>query len=61
MATASRAAFDWAGSLVAALQSATGAGMRLGFGYLAGGPAPFETVRPVVDHCINGDLDDLLS
>jgi methanol:N,N-dimethyl-4-nitrosoaniline oxidoreductase len=21
----------------------------------------FETVRPVVDHCINGDLDDLLS
>ena len=34
------------GSLVAALQSATGAGMRLVFGYLAGGPAPFETVRP---------------
>jgi len=21
----------------------------------------FETVRPVVDHCMNGDLDDLLS
>jgi methanol:N,N-dimethyl-4-nitrosoaniline oxidoreductase len=21
----------------------------------------FETVRPVVDHCVNGDLDDLLS
>ncbi|HEX2743134.1 MAG TPA: hypothetical protein VHN16_01865, partial [Streptosporangiaceae bacterium] len=20
----------------------------------------FETVRPVVDHCMNGDLDDLL-
>jgi CNT family concentrative nucleoside transporter len=43
---ASRAAFDWAGGLVAALQSATGAGMRLVFGYLAGGPAPFEVVRP---------------
>ena len=43
---ASRAAFDWAGSLVATLQAATAAGMRLAFGYLAGGPAPFETVRP---------------
>ena len=43
---ASRAVFDWAGSLVAALQSATGTGMRLVFGYLAGGPAPFDTVRP---------------
>jgi methanol:N,N-dimethyl-4-nitrosoaniline oxidoreductase len=21
----------------------------------------FETVRPVVDHCMNGDLDDLIS
>ena len=21
----------------------------------------FQTVRPVVDHCLNGDLDDLLS
>ena len=21
----------------------------------------FETVRPVVDHCMNGDLDDLLT
>ena len=21
----------------------------------------FDTVRPVVDHCLNGDLDDLLS
>jgi formaldehyde dismutase / methanol dehydrogenase len=21
----------------------------------------FETVRPVVEHCMNGDLDDLLS
>jgi CNT family concentrative nucleoside transporter len=43
---ASRAAFDWAAGLVAALQAATSAGMRLVFGYLAGGPAPFDTVRP---------------
>ena len=43
---ASRAAFDWAAGLVDALQAATGAGMRLVFGYLAGGAAPFETVRP---------------
>ena len=43
---AARAAFDWADGLVAALQSATGSGMRLVFGYLAGGPAPYETVRP---------------
>ena len=37
-----RAAFDWAASLVAALQAATNAGMRLVFGYLAGGPVLFE-------------------
>jgi nucleoside permease NupC len=43
---AARAAFDWAAGLVAALQAATNAGMRLVFGYLAGGPAPFDTVRP---------------
>ncbi len=43
---AARAAFDWADGMIAALQSATGTGMRLVFGYLAGGPAPFETVRP---------------
>ena len=43
---ASRAAFDWADGLIAALQSATGTGTRLVFGYLAGGPAPFDTVRP---------------
>jgi CNT family concentrative nucleoside transporter len=41
-----RIAFDWAAGLVGALQSATGAGMRLVFGYVAGGPAPFETVQP---------------
>jgi CNT family concentrative nucleoside transporter len=43
---ASRVAFDWAAGLVAALQDATNAGTRLVFGYLAGAPAPFETVRP---------------
>ncbi|HRO50390.1 MAG TPA: nucleoside transporter C-terminal domain-containing protein [Hyphomicrobium sp.] len=43
---ASRVAFDWATGLVAALQDATNAGTRLVFGYLAGGPAPFEVVRP---------------
>ncbi len=43
---ASRAAFDWAGSVVSALQAATGTGMRLVFGYLGGGPQPFEVVRP---------------
>src|SRR5215470_2188540 len=41
-----RVAFDWAAGLVESLQSATNAGMRLVFGYLAGGPAPFEAVRP---------------
>jgi CNT family concentrative nucleoside transporter len=41
-----RAAFDWPGRIVDALQGATNAGMRLVFGYLAGGPAPFEAVRP---------------
>jgi CNT family concentrative nucleoside transporter len=43
---ASRLVFDWLGGLVAALQDATNGGTRLVFGYLAGGPAPFETVRP---------------
>ena len=41
-----RVAFDWAAGLVASLQVATNAGMRLVFGYLAGGTAPFEVVRP---------------
>lgn len=41
-----RAAFDWPGRAVDALQAATAEGMRLVFGYLAGGPAPFEKVRP---------------
>jgi CNT family concentrative nucleoside transporter len=43
---AARIAFDWAAGIVDALQTATAAGMRLVFGYLAGGPAPFETLRP---------------
>jgi CNT family concentrative nucleoside transporter len=41
-----RAAFDWAAGLVTALQAATGAGVQLVFGYLAGAPAPFQTVTP---------------
>lgn len=43
---ASRAVFDWAGGIVASLQAATGAGVRLVFGYLAGGPPPYEATRP---------------
>ncbi|WP_295558205.1 nucleoside transporter C-terminal domain-containing protein [uncultured Hyphomicrobium sp.] len=43
---ASRVVFDWAAGLVAALQDATNAGTRLVFGYLAGAPPPFETIRP---------------
>ena len=43
---ASRAAFDWAAGLVAALQTATNAGVRLVFGYLAGGAAPFDVSQP---------------
>jgi concentrative nucleoside transporter, CNT family len=43
---ASRAAFDWAANLINVLQNATGSGMRLVFGYLAGGPTPFDSVRP---------------
>jgi CNT family concentrative nucleoside transporter len=43
---AARVAFDWAAGLVDALQAATRAGTRLVFGYVAGAPTPFETVRP---------------
>jgi CNT family concentrative nucleoside transporter len=43
---ASRAAFDWAAGLVAALQTATNAGVRLVFGYVAGAPAPFTVTQP---------------
>jgi len=41
-----RVAFDWAAGAVTALQAATGTGVQLVFGYLAGGPAPFQTVDP---------------
>jgi CNT family concentrative nucleoside transporter len=41
-----RGAFDWAAGAVTALQAATGAGVQLVFGYLAGAPAPFQTVNP---------------
>jgi len=43
---ASRIVFDGAASVVAALQRATEQGMQLVFGYLAGGTAPFDVVRP---------------
>lgn len=43
---ASRAVFDWAGGIVTALQSATVMGVRLVFGYLAGGPQPYEVRAP---------------
>jgi concentrative nucleoside transporter, CNT family len=43
---ASRLVFDAAASLVGALQRATEQGMQLVFGYLAGGAAPFDVVRP---------------
>lgn len=38
--------FDLVSAGVKALQSATQEGMRLVFGFLAGGPAPFEVARP---------------
>jgi CNT family concentrative nucleoside transporter len=41
-----RGLFDWPGRAIAALQAATLDGVRLVFGHLAGGPAPYEIVRP---------------
>ncbi|MEO1719384.1 MAG: Na+ dependent nucleoside transporter N-terminal domain-containing protein, partial [Pseudomonadota bacterium] len=41
-----RAIFDGLGAAVLALQAATDAGARLVFGYLAGGPAPFDASAP---------------
>ena len=38
--------FEAASAVVDALQRATDAGMQLVFGYLAGGPAPFDATRP---------------
>jgi CNT family concentrative nucleoside transporter len=43
---ASRYIFDGSSAVVAVLQRATEAGMQLVFGYLAGGPAPFDATRP---------------
>lgn len=42
----SKVLFDGIGAMVQALQAATGEGMKLVFGYLAGGPAPFEATSP---------------
>jgi len=52
---ASRALFDWAAGLVAALQAATNAGVRLVFGYLAGGAAPFAVTQPQNSFSIRHD------
>jgi concentrative nucleoside transporter, CNT family len=41
-----RSVFDALGAAVLALQAATDAGARLVFGFLAGGPAPFEVTKP---------------
>lgn len=38
--------FDALGGAVLALQTATDAGAKLVFGYLAGGPAPFDAAQP---------------
>ena len=43
---ASRIVFDLMGRAVAALQTATLEGVRLVFGYLGGGPAPFDVTNP---------------
>jgi CNT family concentrative nucleoside transporter len=41
-----RGLFDWPSRAIVALQAATLDGVRLVFGHLAGGPAPYEIVRP---------------
>ncbi len=41
-----RVGFDWATSLVLSLQNATLTGMKFVFGFVAGGPAPYQTVNP---------------
>jgi CNT family concentrative nucleoside transporter len=41
-----RALFDWPARAVNALQTATLDGVRLVFGHLAGGPAPYDVVHP---------------
>lgn len=47
-----RQAFQMLGAGVMAIQQATEAGARLVFGYLAGGPAPFERTSPHNDFII---------
>jgi len=41
-----RLLFEWLGAAVTALQDATKAGTSFVFGYLGGGPLPFEAVTP---------------
>ncbi len=41
-----RELFDWPGRAIGALQMATLDGVRLVFGHLAGGPAPYEIAKP---------------
>ncbi len=43
---AARAFFDVVGDAFAALRTATETGMRVVFGYLSGGPTPFEVKQP---------------
>lgn len=43
---AARLVFDGLGQAVLAIQNATDAGAQLVFGYLAGGPAPFDMSKP---------------
>ncbi len=41
-----RGLFEWPGRAIGALQTATLDGVRLVFGHLAGGPAPYEIAKP---------------
>lgn len=41
-----RVVFEWPARAIDALQHATLDGVRLVFGYLAGGPAPFDAIKP---------------
>lgn len=41
-----RGLFEWPGRAISALQAATLDGVRLVFGHLAGGPAPYEIAKP---------------
>lgn len=48
----SRIIFDWIGALVLALQTATEAGLKLVFGYLAGQEPPFQEIRPHANYIL---------